>query len=258
MSPSHPAVPHRRMAFFAGARAIFPLVIGAIPFGIIFGALAVAGGVSPAAAMGLSLIVFAGSSQFIGVNLFTAGVALPLIVLTTLVVNVRHALYSATLAPYVRHLPLRWLVLLGFLLTDEAFAITSLHYSREGDRRYKHWFFLGAALTMYINWQITTLIGIIAGSSIPNPQSWGLDFAMTVTFIGIVVPAIVSRPILAAVVTSGIVAVLAYPLPNKLGLIVAALAGVLAGVLAEAIGAARPVTADVPVSTSPTPQDAPQ
>jgi len=219
--------------FIAGARATLPLIVGGIPFGIIFGALAITSGMSPGAALMMSLLVYAGSAQFIGVNLFAAGAAIPLIVLTTFIVNVRHALYAATLAPHVRHLPIGWLLPLGFMLTDETFVVVIQHYAHDDSPRHKHWFYLGSALAMYISWTATTLIGIIAGGSIDNPERWGLDFAMSATFIGIVVPAIKTRPILAAVVTAGFVAMIANPLPYKLGLIAAALAGVAAGVIAE-------------------------
>ena len=92
--------------FFSGAKDTIPMMIGAMPFGIIFGALAVSSdrALTPAATMGMSLIVFAGSAQFIGLGLYTQGISLPFIVFTTFIVNLRHALYAASLAPYLRHL----------------------------------------------------------------------------------------------------------------------------------------------------------
>ncbi len=238
-----------RAEFFAGLRAVTPLIIGAVPFGIIFGAVAVAGGISPAAVLGLSAIVFAGSSQFIGANLYSTGVSLPLIALTTFIVNIRHALYGVTLAPHVRHLPLRWLLPLAFLMTDEAFAVAITRYNQPDDSPNKHWFFLGTGLGIYVNWQIATVIGVIAGGAIPNPAAWGLDFAIVVTFIGIVVPSITTRPVVAAVIASAVVAIIAYPLPNRLGLMAAALAGVAAGYLTETFST-RPQS----VRPAPTPQ----
>ncbi len=211
-----------------------PLVIGGAAFDIIFGALAISSGVSVPGTMAMSLFVFAGSAQFIAVGLIAAGASVPVIILTTLIVNLRHALYSATLAPYVKHLPQRWLLPLGYTLTDESFVVTSTHYTTPGDITYKHWYFLGANLGMYVPWQISTWVGIFAGTRIPDPSRLGLDFAMSVIFIGMLVPLIKSRPVLAAVVVAGVVAVIANPLPNKLGLMFAALAGVAAGVIVEA------------------------
>jgi 4-azaleucine resistance transporter AzlC len=228
-----PSISTRRSEFFAGARAILPLILGAIPFGIIYGAVAVANGLSPAAVQGMSLFVFAGSAQFIAASLVAEGLPVGLIILTTFVVNLRHALYAASLAPFMKHLPQRWLIPLGFWLTDESYAASIGRLGQPDDSPYKHWFYLGASLAMYVNWQICTLIGILAGQQIPDPQGWGLDFAMVVTFIGIIVPLIRNKPAFVSVVVAGTVSVLANGLPNKLGLMVAALLGIAAGVLAE-------------------------
>ncbi len=224
----------RRAEFLAGVKATIPLVIGALPFGIIFGALSISAGISPVGTMALSLFVFAGSAQFIGVGLVAGGASIPVIVLTTFVVNLRHALYSATLAPHVKHLPQRWLLPFGFMLTDEAFVIASTHYAEPGDPTHRHWYFLGSELMLYVCWQTFTVIGIIAGTQIKDAANWGLDFAMSVTFIGMLVPLMKNRPVLAAVVTAAITAVLTNSLPNKIGLIIAALAGVVAGMIVEA------------------------
>lgn len=219
--------------FRAGFKDTIPLVVGAIPFGIIFGALAVTSGISPLGALGMSLFVFAGSAQFIGANLVAGGASIPVIVLTTFVVNLRHALYSATLAPHTKHLPQRWLVPLGFWLTDETFAIVITRYNQPDGSPYKHWYFLGSEIFMYTNWCLCTLVGIVAGQSIPDPAALGLQFAMVVTFIGMIVPFIRNRAAFISVVVAGITAVAANGLPNKLGLMLAALLGVAAGMIAE-------------------------
>jgi 4-azaleucine resistance transporter AzlC len=228
--------PNPRDEFWGGFKATIPLNIGGIPFGIIFGALAITSGISPGGAMGMSLFVFAGSAQFIATGLVAAGTDVLFIILTTFVVNARHALYSATLAPYVKHLPHRWLLPLGFLLTDEAFVITVNRYHQPDDSPHKHWFYLGSAVSMYVFWQLSTLLGIVAGSAIPDPAGWGLDFAMAVTFIGMLVPMIRTRPVLAAVLVASVTAVLTYSMPNQLYLIISALAGIAAGVLVESRG----------------------
>lgn len=214
-------------------KATFPLVVGAIPFGIIFGALAVTAGLSPRGTMGMSLFVFAGSAQFIAAGLIAAGAGTGTIVLTTFIVNLRHALYATTLAPHMKHLPQKWLLPLGFWLTDESFVVTAKRYDQPDSTPYKHWFFFGSAVFMYANWQLCTYIGLVAGSAISDPTSWGLDFAMVVTFIGMLVPMVVNRPVLAAVLVAGVTAVLADGLPNQIGLFLAALLGIIAGVLAE-------------------------
>jgi 4-azaleucine resistance transporter AzlC len=219
--------------FWTGGRDTIPLIIGAIPFGLIFGTLATASGLSFAGTMAMSALVFAGSAQFIAIGLIAAGTGWPLIVLTTFVVNLRHALYSATLAPYVTRLPQRWQIPLAFGLTDETFAVVVNRYHRPDRSSRKHWYYLGSIVFMYTNWQICTFLGLTVGQLIPNAAAWGLDFAMPVTFIGMVIPYLKNRPMITSVIVSGGVALLAYNMPHKLGLIVAALAGILAGVLVE-------------------------
>lgn len=212
---------------------MLPLVVGAIPFAIIFGAVSSTTGLSLGATMAMSAMVFAGSAQFIAVNLVAAGVSAAVIILTTFVVNLRHALYAATLAPHMKRLSQIWLLLLGFMLTDEGFVVVIARYTQPDTSPYKHWFHLGSSLFLYLNWILFTLIGILAGQQIRNPQSWGLDFALIVTFIGMLVPSVRSRPTLVAVLVAGSAAALTNGLPNKLGLSVAALLGVAAGVMAD-------------------------
>ena len=225
----------RLSEFLAGARDTFPLIVGAIPFGLIFGALALSSGLSFGATMAMSAFVFAGSAQFIAVGLSAAGTAWPIIVLTTFVVNLRHALYSATLAPYVTKLPQRWQIPLAFWLTDETFVVVVKRYTQSEATAYTHWYYLGSALFMYTNWQLCTFLGLTIGRLIPNAAAWGLDFAMPVTFIGMVIPYLKSRPMVASVVVAGVVSIAAYPLPHQLGLMTGAVAGIIAGIMDEGL-----------------------
>lgn len=229
----------RSQEFLHGCRDILPLIVGGVPFGIIFGTLAIGAGLSGWQAMGMSLLVFAGSAQFIAVTLISGGVGAAVVLLTTFVVNLRHALYSAALQPFVRHLPSRWRIPLAFWLTDEAFAVIQYRYARDDASPHKHWFFLGAALTMYLSWQLATLIGIGFGQAVPNVASWGLDFAMIATFIGIAVPMMRTSPQVASALVAGGVALLTWELPYKLGLIAAALAGIVVGVWLERMAERR-------------------
>jgi 4-azaleucine resistance transporter AzlC len=218
-----------RQEAIAGARDIIPLIVGAIPFGIIFGTLAQGSGLSFGATIGMSAFVFAGSSQFIALGLLAAGSALPLIVLTTVVVNLRHMLYAASRLPYVQGTSQRWKVAIGFFLTDEAFAVAIRRYMQPDPSPHKHWYYLGAAVAMYLNWIFCTWLGLTVGQLIPNAAAWGLDFAMVATFIGMIVPYATTRPMVGAILVAGIVAVLANGLPHKLGLMVAAIVGVTTG-----------------------------
>ena len=225
--------PTPRSEFWAGTRDIIPLIVGAIPFGIIFGTLATTAGLSPVGTLAMSIFVFAGSSQFIAVGLIAAKTSWLLIVLTTFVVNLRHLLYAVSLLPYVKQLPQTWKLPIAFWLTDETFAVGIGRYNSSEPSAFKHWYYLGAALAMYLNWQVCTLLGITVGQLVPNAAEWGLDFAMSVTFIGMVVPYIENKPMGMAVTVAGVTALLGYGLPHKLGLMIAAIAGITAGVLSE-------------------------
>ncbi|MBF0201140.1 MAG: AzlC family ABC transporter permease [Desulfamplus sp.] len=206
-----------------------------MPFGIIFGTLASAAGVSFAGTMGMSMFVFAGSAQFISISLVAAGTAWPMIVVTTFVVNLRHMLYGATMVPYYKNLSRPWQMLLAFGLTDESFAVAIDRYRQRDGAPNKHYYNLGSMVFMYTNWNLCTFVGLTAGSSFPEITQWGLDFAMPATFIGMVIPYLVSRPMWASVITAGIISVAAAGLPHKLGLMAAAIAGVGTGLALEII-----------------------
>ena len=220
-----------RYHFWAGTRAVLPLVIGVFPFGMIYGALALAAGLPALAAQSMSAIVFAGASQFAAAQLFAGGTPALMVTLTIVVLNLRHALYSASIAPYLKPLSPLWKSLLAYLLTDEAYAVSILHYDRPGDKHFKHWFLLGSGLTLWLNWQISTAVGIFLGAVIPG--SWSLDFSLALTFIAMVVPTLRDRPGLAAALSAGLAAIALYQLPYNLGLIAATIVGIAVGLLVE-------------------------
>ena len=217
--------------FWAGVRSEIPIVIGGFPFGLIYGALALSAGLSKAAAQAISSIVFAGSAQFIAAQLVHENTPGLVIVLTIAVVNLRHVLYSASLAPYLATLSLRWKALLSYILSDEAYAPTILHYEKEGITPYAHWFLLGAGGVLWVEWQLGTALGIFLGAALPGSAL--LDFALPLTFIAMVVPALRDRPAIAAALSAGVVALVAFSLPYSLGLILAALVGIGVGLLLE-------------------------
>jgi len=217
--------------FLNGVRAEFPLLIGVFPFGMIYGALALNAGLSTLASQLMSSIVFAGSSQFVAAQLIHDEAPGFVIVLTIAVVNLRHMLYSASLAPYLKNLSLKWKALLSYLLTDEAYAPSILKFEEEGITPVSHWFVFGAGFSLWFTWQVSTALGIFLGTAIP--ASWSLDFALPLTFIAMVVPALKNRPMVAAALSAGVVALLAFSLPFKLGLILAALTGIAVGTVME-------------------------
>ncbi len=225
----------QRQLFLAGVKAELPIVVGVAPFGMIFGAIAVNAGIPTLLAQSMSSVIFAGSAQFIAAELMGVGTPALVLLMTTFIVNLRHLLYSASLAEHVRFLPLRWKMLLAYLLTDEAYAVTIIHYNdEESPPAHRHWFYLGAGLMLWSSWQVTTALGILLGARIP--PGWSLDFALPVTFIAIVVPALRDRPHVGAAAAAGLTAVVAYELPYQLGLLAAALVGILVGLALERFG----------------------
>jgi len=223
--------PTRLSGLIAGAHDTLPMLVGAAPFGMIFGSLAMTARIAPWLGQSMSLGVYAGSSQFIAVGLIAANTGMLVIWLATFIVNLRHALYAATLLPHVRHLPPRWRWALGFLLTDETFAVMDRYYRQHAGAHHGHWYFLGSGLSMYVNWQCWTLVGLLFGTAFPQLQTLGLDFAMVVTFIAIVVPQLFNRPRFSAALMAGTIAYLLQGLPYKLGLLAAIVTGVGTGLL---------------------------
>jgi 4-azaleucine resistance transporter AzlC len=220
-----------RSEFFSGVNDVLPILLGVIAFGLIYGVLAIDAGLSAGQTQAMSFIVFAGSSQFVMAQLFGFGTPALVIVSTALMLNLRHVLYSASVAPYLKALRPRWRWVLAYLLTDEAYAVTITHYHQDSHRKYKHWFFLGSGLTLWSTWQISTAAGIWLGAEIP--ANWSLDFTVALTFIALVVPALEDWAGIAAALTAGVAAILLFQLPLNLGLIVASIIGILTGILVE-------------------------
>ena len=222
-----------RTEFLNGVKAELPILLGVLPFGMIYGVLALQAGLPVVVAWAMSWIVFAGSAQFIGTQLLAQSAGGLVIVATTFIVNLRHALYSASVAPFIKQAPLRWKVLLAYLLTDEAYAVVIMRFTRPDSSAApnKHWFYFGAGITLWTSWQISTAIGIFVGQLIP--ESWSLDFTLALTFIALVVPNLKDRASVAAAVSAGIMAVFSYTWPYKLGLFAAAMTGIFIGMIVE-------------------------
>jgi len=225
----------RRREFLAGVKAELPILLGVSPFGMIYGVLALSAGLPATLAFAMSSVVFAGSAQFVGAQLMGAGAPGVVILVTTFIVNLRHVLYSASVAPSLKHLNMRWKCLLAYFLTDEVYAVAITRVAQSGASRFGspllRWYFLGAGLAQWSAWQVSTAVGIALGAQIP--PGWALDFAIALTFIALVIPTLTDRPTVAAALSAGIVAVLTAAWPYKLGLVVAAVVGILVGLLVE-------------------------
>lgn len=211
--------------------AVGPLVPGVLVFGLVYGVMARQRGLSLAAATMMSALVFAGAAQFTAVSMWgQAGGAL--IVVTTLMINLRHLLMGASVAPHLKGQPVTWKALLAFGLVDESYALAISRYLRgEGSRE----FFLRVNTALYGTWVLSGLTGGILGGLVVNPARWGIDLVFPLTFLGLLVP-LLTRPVTGAVAAaSGIVAVVAAPwLPGKGNLVLAVLLGSGIGTVLEA------------------------
>jgi predicted branched-subunit amino acid permease len=220
-----------REAFFHGVRTLIPLTPGVIPFGLITGVMAIEMGMSPGMSMGMTLLFYSGSAQLVALQLLQNG-ALPVtVVVTALIINLRFIMYSASLAPYLHHLPRRWTWPVSYLLSDQSYALCTLKFSSGELGRFAPHFYAGTAVAMWLTWQLSVFAGVYLGASIP--EAWSLSFAVPLSFLALLVPGIRSAASLGAAVTGGLIAVSAVKLPYNLGLVTASIGGVIAGLLIE-------------------------
>ena len=205
------AVPSPLQEFRAGALAELPLLLGVVPFGLIYGVLGLAAGIPPWAVIAMCSILFAGSSQIVFAQLWSAQAPLTVIGATVGVVNLRHALYSASVAPYLRGLPLRWKLLLSYLLTDEAYAAAIGRFMNGPETPHRHWFLMGTGVILWAAWQLSAIAGVLLGTAIP--PSWSLDFSLALTFTATGVPSLRKRSDIIPALAAATVALLAQGMP---------------------------------------------
>ena len=216
--------------FLAGARGALPILIGVVPFAMISGVAAVSVGLTFFETMGMSVLVFAGASQLVVFQLMSAGSPWLIMVLTAWVINLRFTMYSATLAPYLQKLSLWQKALLAYMLSDQAFGVSLTHFVTNETVSHR-WFYFGSALTVWVAWQISAVIGSLLGALVP--ASWGFDFAFPLSFMALMFGSLRDRPTVVAALTGGIIAVLAKGLPYNIGLVLATFLGIAAGYLME-------------------------
>lgn len=208
--------------FIAGSRDMMPLLLGAAPFGLAYGIVGVTVGLTPGETIAMSLLVFAGAAQFISLPMFADNMGLLAISFTALLVNLRHLLMGASLASFMSTLSTPSKAFLSFFLTDESYAVTMARICSNG---YNPYYQLGCSLSMYFIWAMSTLAGIVLGHRIHDPLSWGIDFAMPVTFLALLLPRIKDRISLTVCVISAITSVAAMLfIPGKWYIIVATVA----------------------------------
>jgi predicted branched-subunit amino acid permease len=182
----------------------------------------------------MSLIVFAGAAQFAAVGYVAGGLAWPGVILLTALLNARHLLYSAALAPHLREIPLPRRALMAHVLTDEAFALSVGHFTRIGRTDERGYWIAGIAST-WVPWNLATVAGATIGGQIPDPARFGLDVVFPAAMIGLAVGLITGRRELAAAVGGGTLAVAVSLLVGPgVGIVAGGLGGPLLGFLVPA------------------------
>jgi len=215
--------------FLKGVADVSPLMIPVVPFGIIFGVLAIDLGLSPITTMAMSIIIFGGASQIIFLQLFSAGASSLVILSSVGAVNSRHLLYGAVLSEHMSDFKMTWKIIISYFLVDQAFAVTNSYLKKSSDKdRAFHSF--GAGATCWIIWQITTIIGIFLGSIIP--EKLGLSFAVPLTFLALIVDDFRKLINVIVIIISGLIATFGYEIiPFKAYVIVAATSGLIAAMI---------------------------
>jgi len=227
----HSYTESKSRSFWQGAIAMLPLSVAVLPWGLLAGSFAIDAGLNPFESQTLSVILFAGSAQLVATGMIKAGAGLMTMLITTLFITSRHFLYSVLMRSKISPLPTRWRFILGFLLTDELFALCG----QQQDQQFNRWYALGAGLSFYLIWNFATLFGIVAGSHIPELNELGLEFAVAATFIAIVVPNIRSLPMIVSVLVALLLSVNLTVINFDGGLMIASVSAMIAGYATECL-----------------------
>ena len=210
------------------------IVVSAMGFGFVYGLAARNAGFSPFEAMAMSALAFGGAAQFAAVGYVAGGLAWPGVVLLTALLNARHLLYSAAIAPWLRDRPFAERAVMAHLLTDEAFALSMAHFRRLGRADAWGYWVAGIGAT-FIPWNLATLAGVLVGGSIPEPNRFGIDVIFPAAMVGLAIGLISGRrEIVAAIVGAGVSVAVALIAGPAIGIIAGGLIGPAVGLAVPA------------------------
>ena len=207
------------------------MLLGIVPFGVITGVAMVASGIPPLIAMLMSLIVFAGASMVASAQLLASAAPAALIVLTTLIINLRFMMYSASLRVHFADAPLRWRIAIAYLTADNVYGLLLGRFSEHPQDAGKLEYFIGAGIVVWAAWQVAVLGGILIGAGVP--ASWRLEFAAPLAFIAMTIPHLRDRAMIAAALAAGVAVIAAHELPLRLNIVAAAAVGITVGLFFE-------------------------
>lgn len=221
-----------RVAVRRGITDALPLYVPAVPFALVIGLAISESGINVFAGWSGSWLIFGGAAQLTLISLLGTGAGVVAAIVAALVVNARHLMYSAAMAPAFQHQP-TWFRWLGpYTLIDQMFALATIESDGSDPETFRN-YYLGAGFTFWTLWQVTTALGIAIGPIVP--EEWNLEFAVPLLFVGLIVLGIdKSSKVVAAAVGAGVTFLFAG-LPNRSGLLVGALAGVIAGTVIERV-----------------------
>jgi len=211
--------------FFKASIDVLPLLIPVVPFGIIFGAIGIELGFGPYVTYATSIIIFSGASQIVFFQLLSAGASSIVAITSSSVISTRHLLYGAVVNQYLSNLSIYWKIGLSYILTDQAFAVSNEYFKKNKRDKFKHYYLLGAGVTLWITWQLTTIIGILLGSIVP--EELGLTFTIPLTFIALLINYFRKIDHIIVIIISGVLSVIMYNAPFKSYIIFSSLISLL-------------------------------
>ena len=209
---------------------VSPLMIPVFPFGIIYGVIGMELGIGPYMTLGLSIIIFGGASQIVLLQLFSGGASSLVTLSSVAAVNSRHLLYGAVLSEYLSKLRITWKIILSYVMVDQAFAVSNSYFKKNKKNQNKHYHLLGAGFTCWTIWQISTILGIVLGSVVP--EELGLSFTISLTFLALLINDFRKLKNIIVMLVSGIIATIGFNvIPFKAYIIVSALSALTVATL---------------------------
>ena len=209
---------------------VSPLMIPVFPFGIIYGVIGMDLGIGPYMTLGLSIIIFGGASQIVLLQLFSGGASSLVILSSVGAVNSRHLLYGAVLSEHLSSLKITWKIILSYVMVDQAFAVSNTYFNKNKRNQNKHYHLLGAGFTCWTIWQVSTILGIVLGSVVP--EELGLSFTISLTFLALLINDLRKFKNIIVMLTSGIVATVGFSIiPFQAYIIVAAISALFVATL---------------------------
>ena len=199
--------------FLRGTVDVLPLMIPVVPFGIIFGAIGIELGFGPYLTYATSIIIFSGASQIVILQLLSSGATSLVAITSSSVISTRHLLYGAVVSQHLNHLSIYWKIGLSYLLTDQAFAVSNEYFKKNNSNKNKHYHLVGSGFMLWFIWQLTTIIGIILGSIVP--EELGLTFTIPLTFLALLVNYLRNLDHLIVIIISGVSSIIFFDSPFK-------------------------------------------